>query len=218
MADLVTALEKARAAGKIKYFGVCNFGTEDLAALRGAGGTAVSNQIPYNLLWRAVEYGIAPASAKDGLSLLCYSPLQQGLLAGKATCPADVSEGRRRTRLYRPDSSDKTQHGSPGAEEEVFGEDGVLRALAGISAASGYSMVDMSLAWLLAQAGVACVVVGASTPEQMARNAKIPMVSVEVLDQCTLATEGLKRLFFDQGNCPDQYARESRINGNAFAA
>ena len=50
-AGCVAALEKARADGLIRHWGVCNFGTEDLLALdKAGGGGAVTNQLPYNLL------------------------------------------------------------------------------------------------------------------------------------------------------------------------
>lgn len=50
-ANCVDALEKAKAAGLIRHWGVCNFGTEDLLALdKAGGGGAVTNQLPYNLL------------------------------------------------------------------------------------------------------------------------------------------------------------------------
>ena len=57
-------------------------------------------QVSYSLLWRAVEYGIAPFCRDQGIALLAYSPLQQGLLSGRFRKLQDVPEGRRRTRLF----------------------------------------------------------------------------------------------------------------------
>ena len=67
-----------------------------MALDKAGGGGAVSNQLPYNLLWRAIEVGILPACEARGMA---YSPLQQGLLSGKYTSPTQLDAGRLRTRL-----------------------------------------------------------------------------------------------------------------------
>ena len=69
------------ALGHIRYYGVCNFGTDDMAWFKAAGGNSVSNQLPYNLLWRSIEHGILPDCQARSQSVLCYSSLQQGLLS-----------------------------------------------------------------------------------------------------------------------------------------
>jgi aryl-alcohol dehydrogenase-like predicted oxidoreductase len=85
--EVVAALEGAVAAGKLKHYGCCNFGTEDLAAFAAAGGKPVSNQLPYNLLFRTIESGILPACIDKNMGVLTYSSLQQALLTGKFTDP-----------------------------------------------------------------------------------------------------------------------------------
>ena len=57
-------------------------------------------QMGYNLLWRSVEYDVQPICAKNNISILAYSPLQQGLLTGKFEKLEDVPEGRRRGKLF----------------------------------------------------------------------------------------------------------------------
>ena len=54
--EVVETLKEAQKAGKIKFYGVCNFGTEDLDYFTKAGGVPCTNQICYNLLWRSIEY------------------------------------------------------------------------------------------------------------------------------------------------------------------
>jgi hypothetical protein len=56
--------------------------------------------------------------------------------------------------------------------------------------------------------------VGASTPEQARRNAKIPSVPAEVLEQCSAATERLRVV---AGPEVDQHGFASRIHGNGGA-
>ena len=170
----------------------------------------MTNQLPYNLLYRGIESGILPASAAKGMGVLCYSPLQQGLLTGRFTKSEDVPEGRRRTRLFAGDSTPKSRHGGPGAEPELFAAIAALQAVAD-STGGEVSMVDLAIGWLLAQPGVSCLLVGASTPEQATRNAKIPAVPAELLEKCTQATEAL-RLASDP--IIDPYGTVSRIHGN----
>ena len=81
-----------------------------MAAFSGSGASAVTNQLPYNLLWRAIESGILPSCAAQGVGVLCYSPLQQALLTGKYLNSEEVPEGRRRCRLFASDSTPTSRH------------------------------------------------------------------------------------------------------------
>jgi myo-inositol catabolism protein IolS len=120
VAGVVEALEQAVAAGKIKHYGWCNFGTDDMAAFKAAGGRAVTNQLPYNLLWRPIECGILPTCREQSVGVLCYSPLAQALLTGKYVNSKMVPEGRRRSRLFAYDSTPHSRHGGRGMEDELF--------------------------------------------------------------------------------------------------
>jgi aryl-alcohol dehydrogenase-like predicted oxidoreductase len=57
-------------------------------------------QIGYNLLWRSIEYEVKPLCVANNISVLAYSPLQQGLLTGKFGTLDDIPEGRRRGKLF----------------------------------------------------------------------------------------------------------------------
>lgn len=69
-------------AGKIRHFGVSNLdtaGMHEWCAL--AGGSALAtNQILYNLTRRAVELDLVPYCRQQGISVMAYSPLEQGAL------------------------------------------------------------------------------------------------------------------------------------------
>jgi aryl-alcohol dehydrogenase-like predicted oxidoreductase len=49
-----------------------------------------SNQLPYNLIWRAIEFEIKQECVDEGIGILCYSVLAQALLTGKYASPDDV--------------------------------------------------------------------------------------------------------------------------------
>ncbi|WP_340023149.1 aldo/keto reductase [Paenibacillus sp. FSL K6-1096] len=75
-------------AGKIRYVGVSNYSakqmTEAHRLLSTYGLHLVSNQVKYNLLDRSIDRNGTMAAAKElGISIIAYSPLQQGILTGR---------------------------------------------------------------------------------------------------------------------------------------
>jgi len=210
---VVKALEAAKASGKIRYYGVCNFWTGDLKKFLEAGGKPVTNQIPYNLVFRASEYGLLSMCKHHQISVMCYSALQQGLLSGKVSEVTDLPEGRRRTCLFKPaeaGGAEKARHGRPGVEADLFGETGVLQKLKNIAKQANISLVDAATAWLLRRTAV--VLVGASTDSQVERNAKIAKIDDSTDALLTQAGEGVKAKL---GPEMDQYWI-SRVEGNSF--
>lgn len=72
--------------GKIRYWGVSNFDTEDmeeLLALPGGDGCA-ANQVLYNLKRRRIEYDLVPFCRARNIPVMAYSPIEQGRLLGAA--------------------------------------------------------------------------------------------------------------------------------------
>jgi diketogulonate reductase-like aldo/keto reductase len=82
LADTVEAFQALRHAGKIRYWGVSNFDTDDMEELLGVdgGGAVQTNQILYNLSSRGIEYDLVPWSNERGIPLMAYSPVNQGSL------------------------------------------------------------------------------------------------------------------------------------------
>jgi myo-inositol catabolism protein IolS len=203
--ETLEALERLRDQGKVRAIGVCNFGLGDLSDLL-AVGWAETNQLPYSLLWRAIEYGIRQKCTDEDMGILCYSPLVQGLLTGKFSSPDEVPEGRARTRLF---SSDRLQarHGEAGCEGEVFS---ALEKIHHICDEIEQPMASVSLAWLLHQPGVTSVIVGARKPHQIEQTAQAGdlELSSAVVDALTAATEEVKRKL---GPNPDMWQAESRF-------
>ena len=198
------ALLDLQEEGKIRAIGVSNFGVEDLRqALRFA--PVQSNQLPYSLLWRAIEYEILPLCRENGVSVLCYSPLLMGLLTGKFRSPDEVPPGRARTRHFSS-SRPLTRHGEPGQEELTFETLARIRAIAD---RLGVGMEHLALAWLLKQSGVASVLVGARNPAQIRENARAAKVELadDVVEELNRVTEPLKEAF---GANPDMWQSESR--------
>jgi len=82
LTETIGAFDTLKAAGKILYWGVSNFDTEDMEELADAGGSAVeANQVLYNLERRGIEYDLLPQAGARGLPVMAYSPIGQGGLA-----------------------------------------------------------------------------------------------------------------------------------------
>jgi len=198
-------LEALQREGKVRHIGVSNFGTSFLGEMLQLG-RAESNQLPYSLIWRAVEFDIQPLCVANEMSILCYSPLAQGLLTGKFQTADEVPEKRARTRLFSA-SRKMTRHGEAGCEQETFA------ALAGIRRVAdelGQPMGRVALAWLLAQPFVTSAVVGARNAAQAIENAAAAelQLDAEVIARLSGITEPLKQHL---GSNADPWEHVSRM-------
>jgi len=185
--ETLSALAELKGEGKVRAIGVSNFGTVDLTgALRLE--RIETNQLCYSLLARAIEYDVQPLCVEQEVSILCYSPLAQGLLTGKFHTPDDVPDTRARTRHFsrrRP----HTRHEEDGCETEVFD------AVASIRHLAGRPMAELALAWALHQDGVTSVLAGARNPRQIEQNARAADLTLDdaVLLELNAASESVKQ-------------------------
>jgi len=70
---------------KVRAVGVSNFNLQKMKAAQQALAPygLASNQVKYNLLDRGVESELLPYARQEGISIIAYSPLAKGFLAGK---------------------------------------------------------------------------------------------------------------------------------------
>jgi diketogulonate reductase-like aldo/keto reductase len=82
-AETLAAFERLQRDGKIRHHGVSNFDRGDMEEWIRAGGKAVaSNQILYNLTRRGPEFEVIPWCRERGVSIMAYSPIEQGRMLG----------------------------------------------------------------------------------------------------------------------------------------
>jgi aryl-alcohol dehydrogenase-like predicted oxidoreductase len=111
----------------------------------------VTEQPPYNLLDRRAENEIIPMCRAYDLGLITWSPLAQGVLAGRYRDAAEIPAGSR------------------GAQKQIYAErisaEGIEAAgkLSLRAQAKGCSLAQMALAWILHQAAVTATIVGPRT-------------------------------------------------------
>ena len=189
LAETVGALERLQDGGKIRAYGVCNFAEHDLSEMI-AKGRCITDQMPYNLVWRGIERAVLPLCQANDIGVICYSPLAQGVLTGRFANVEEVPEGLARTRHYRG-SRPMSEHGESGHEEELFSAVAEIRRIA---AELGEPMAAVALAWVRQQAGVTSLLVGARNPDEVTRN--LPSVELtlpeDVMQRLARATEPLK--------------------------
>ncbi len=203
--ETMSALLRLRDEGKIRAIGLSNHGPADMDAMMALGPVA-ANQVPYNLLWRAIEYAVLPACAQRGLGVMTYSPLLHGLLTGKYTSADQVTGGRARTRHFAKDRPG-ARHGEAGAEDELFATIDRVRTIA---QDSGLPMPLLATAWVLHQPGVTGVIIGARKAAHIAlavQAAEITL-SADVLNALDAVTNPLKQRM---GPNPDLWQSDSRF-------
>lgn len=156
------AFADAIGAGQVRAVGVSNFRASEMraahAALERRGVPLATNQVHYSLLHRAPEAdGVLEACRELDVTLLAYSPLEQGLLTGKYTPDALPPGPRAETEWFSP--------------ANVAAAQPVLASLRAIADAHGIQPATVAIAWLLAKPGVVPIP-GAKNGEQAAANAK----------------------------------------------
>lgn len=83
-AETLGAFDKLKQQGKIRYHGVSNFDRRDMEEWVKSGGEAVaSNQILYNLTRRGPEWEVIPWCRQRNISIMAYSPIEQGRMLGE---------------------------------------------------------------------------------------------------------------------------------------
>lgn len=196
---------KLQKEGKILQIGVCNFGSQDL--IETEQYPIVSNQLPYNLMWRVIEDEIALLTKEKGKHLWVYSPLQQGLLTGKYSKLSTFPKGRMRTRHFSSDR-EAANHGGPGMEEET---QELLSDFLSIARDLGVNPTQLAIRYIRSQAFVDTILAGARNIKQLKELQSIvtsPGLDKDVMD--TLNKCSLKLLIATGGN-PDMYQHRSRI-------
>jgi aryl-alcohol dehydrogenase-like predicted oxidoreductase len=150
--------------GKVLHVASSNLDAEQIRAADAAASAAArarfcGTQLEWNLLSRGVEEAIVPTAVELGLGIVPYFPLASGMLTGKYQRGAE----------FPPDS----RFGAIGvfgadASDENFARVG---RLTGFAESRGHSVLELAIAWLAAHDGVASVIAGATTPEQVRANA-----------------------------------------------
>lgn len=161
VSETLEALHELIQAGKIRAIGASNFSAAQLekadAVARERGLTRFSAiQNEYSLLVRDAEHEVLPACQRLGIGFVPYFPLASGLLTGK----------------YRPGEPGPTGSRLSGREQIATPQQfALIGALERYARDRDVTLTDLAIGALLARKPVCSVIAGATTPEQVRRNA-----------------------------------------------
>ena len=170
--DYETPLEETMAAldlivrqGKALYAGVSNFPgahfEQAVQVTQRLGLTPITIHQPrYNLLERRVEHDLLDHTRRNGVGVIAFSPLSQGMLSNKYlgdTIPQDS----RAAEWWGKERNEDVLTG---------GRIDKVRRLNTIAQERGQSLPQMALSWILRRPEVTSVLIGASKVAQIEEN------------------------------------------------
>lgn len=156
--EIVDAFDQLVRDGKVRYTGFSNWpawrAASAMSEQRARGHRPfVAAELYYSLLGRDIEAELLPLAAQYGVGVTVWSPLAAGLLTGRYRNGGDATG-----RLSRFDA----MRIAPEVAEPIV--DAVLK----IAAELNTTAARVALAWLLTHGAVSSILLGASTPEQLA--------------------------------------------------
>lgn len=161
--ETVRALDGIVKAGKALYVGISNYNKEQTIAaatmFKELGTPFIINQRRYSMFDRTIEKdGLKGYAAANGIGIITFSPLAQGLLTDKYLhgIPED-SRIRRDGRFLKEDA----------VSEETIAK---VKALNEIAGNRGQTLAQMALSWILRDGDITSVLIGASRPSQILDN------------------------------------------------
>lgn len=158
--ETMRALDLVVRQGKALYVGISNYPAADarkaITMLRDMGTPCLIHQPKYSMFVRWVEEGLLDVLEQEGVGCIPFSPLAQGLLTNKYLkgIPADSRAAK--------------AHGFLKEEDVTPQRVDQIQRLHAIAVERGQSLAQMALAWLLKDQRITSVLIGASSPAQLA--------------------------------------------------
>ncbi len=161
--ETMGALSDAVRQGKALYAAISNYDDEQsraaIAMLRANGTPCLIHQAKYSMFVREPEQGLLNTLEREGVGLIAFSPLAQGLLTNRYL--NGIPDGSRATKEVFLHRNDITPH--------LLAK---ITSLNTIATQRGQTLAEMSLAWLLKDPRVTSVLIGASSVAQLRDNLK----------------------------------------------
>lgn len=170
--EFMEALDTLVKSGKVRYIGCSNFsGWHIMKCLMASDRHNLQRfccqQVHYSIEAREVEYELMPIALDQGVAIQVWSPIAGGLLSGKFRRNAPPPHLSRHTQGW--------------GEPPIRDEDRLYRiidALVEVGSAHGVSAARVALSWLAGRPGVASIVIGARTDDQLKDNLAAADVSL----------------------------------------
>ena len=153
-------------AGKIRSFGASNAAGSGIVeaqwtAERRGRERFRTEQPPYSLLTRAIEYDVLPTCLRHGMGVLTYSPLAGGWLSGRYRKGQEIAGPGSTARLQRfPATYDATSQANAAKLDAAD-------ALGALADEAGLTLVQLALAFVTRHPAVTSAIVGPRTMEHL---------------------------------------------------
>lgn len=164
--ETMLALDGIVRSGKALYVGISNYNKEQteeaVKILKELRTPFIINQRRYSMLDRSIEKdGLKSYAAKNGIGIIAFCPLEQGLLTDKY--------------LHGIPSDSRVRTDGRFLQESSITEERIkqIQALHDLAAARGETLAQMALSWILRDGEVTSVLIGASRPSQILDNVGI---------------------------------------------
>ena len=157
--DSAGELRRLLEAGKARAIGLSNASREQLERFAAVCPLSAC-QLHFNMLQREIEREILPWCIEQGVAMVVYWPLMKGLLAGT------MHKGQ-----VFPTSDSRHKYPMFNGEEFVRNLD-FVDALRPIANRLAVALPDLVLAWTAEQPGITSTLFGATSPGQVAENAR----------------------------------------------
>ncbi len=180
--ETLEAFEDLVRMGKARYVGFSNFDHQPPLARRAVAyqkrrgwSTFISSQPRLNMLDRHVEKEHVAFCRTNGIGMIVYSPLAQGVLTNKYA-GGEIPEGSRATTQFKHFVLDNDNAITPGniAAAERLDVWAKQKGLAGAA--------EAALAWVLSRPQLSSAIVGATRMEQLEANVKAAEVKLSAAE------------------------------------
>jgi L-glyceraldehyde 3-phosphate reductase len=186
--ETIGALDRAVRQGKALYAGISSYSaerTKDAVEIARSLGTPILiHQPSYSLLNRWIEPEVLDTCGEEGLGIIAFSPLGQGMLTDRYL--DGIPEDSRAAKDFY-------------LKKDFINEDNMarVRALNEVAKRRGQKLAQMAIAWVLRDPRVTSALIGASSVEQLETN-------VAALDNLAFTDDELAEI--------DTYAVDAGIN------
>jgi len=164
--ETLGALSDLVHAGKIRSFGASKVPASEIVeaqwvADRRGHGRFRTEQPPYSMLTRAIEYDVLPTCRRHGIGVMAYSPLAAGWLSGKYRRGLEVSGPGSPMRLRRLPARWDATHPSNAAKLDA------ADALGKLADEAGLTLIQMAVAFVTRHPAVSTAIIGPRTLEHL---------------------------------------------------
>ncbi|WP_210259786.1 aldo/keto reductase [Martelella sp. HB161492] len=156
LADYWGTLCEMRREGKVRAIGLSNHSVAELEAAEVIGHVDTL-QPPFSAIRRDSGEKLLPWCLENQTGVICYSPMQAGLLTGRFS----------KERAASLPENDWRRNNQQFSGEKLAANLALADALKPVAARHGVSQAAVAIGWVLAWPGLTGAIVGARAPEQI---------------------------------------------------